>query len=119
MITTSNLPGFSRYHVLSDGTVCELLPNGSKLVMRQYPSGKGYLNVHLRNDAGERKTTQVHRLVALTYVANPFCKPQVNHLDGNKANNRADNLEWATGSENIRHAYAMGLKKYAPRRTAA
>lgn len=51
----------------------------------------------------------VHRLVALTYLDNPNKKKQVNHKDGNKANNALDNLEWMTCRENIHHSYRLGM----------
>ena len=70
----------------------------------------GYLQLRVTVD-GKRKTVVVHRLVAKAFIPNPENKPEVNHKDGNKKNNHVDNLEWATRSENIRHAVASGLRE--------
>ena len=71
--------------------------NGKKV--KPQPNGKGYLRVSIGG-----KLRFVHRLVAEKYVPNPENKPQVNHKDGNKLNNSAENLEWVTNMENRQHA---------------
>lgn len=69
----------------------------------------GYLTVWLCKNSSQ-KCMKVHRLVAQAFIPNPECKRTVNHFDGNKKNNRVENLEWATHSENIIHANNTGLR---------
>lgn len=52
----------------------------------------------------------LHRVVAELFIPNPNNLPQVNHIDGNRENNKASNLEWVTGSENSQHAYSIDLR---------
>jgi len=74
----------------------------------------GYLVVHLCHKR-KRATCLVHRLVALAFLP-PSDKSQINHKNGDKTNNRLDNLEWATPKENIQHAYAvLGRKPSQPK----
>lgn len=69
---------------------------------------RGYPAICLCVD-GKRKNLLVHRIVAETFILNPERKPCVNHLDGDRQNNKVDNLEWCTHAENMRHAHETGL----------
>ena len=68
----------------------------------------GYLVVNLTYK--NSKIYQIHRLVAEAFIPNSENKPCINHKDGNKQNNKVDNLEWCTYSENEKHAYSINLK---------
>lgn len=79
----------------------------SERILRPGPCGCGYLQVNLAKD-GVNKAAKVHRLVAEAFIPNTDNKPQVNHKNGDKADNRVENLEWVSASGNIRHAYDSG-----------
>lgn len=69
--------------------------------------GSGYLSVKL--GAGRCRTYMVHRLVASFFIPNPDNLPEVNHINGDKTDNRVENLEWVDRSANMRHAADNGL----------
>lgn len=69
---------------------------------------RGYLQFNGRVNGGN-KSIKIHTAVALCFIPNPENKRTVNHKDGNKENNKVDNLEWATYSENSLHAFRNGL----------
>lgn len=67
---------------------------------------KGYQRVILSKN-GIKSNNKIHRIVAEAFIANPENKPQVNHIDEDKTNNRVDNLEWMTNEENRNHGTAI------------
>lgn len=73
----------------------------------------GYLAVNIKLPNGKRRSIKVHRRVAMAFVKNnePDKKTWVNHIDGDKMNSKASNLEWVTPSENVIDAYKNGLIK--------
>lgn len=73
--------------------------------------GNGYKTVQLYKQNTKPSKFLVHRLVAETYIPNPLKLPEVNHINGNKLDNRVDNLEWVTSKENKQHAINRGLYK--------
>lgn len=94
------------YEVSSYGRV-----SNYRKIMKTYQINSGYHALKLIKN-GIRKSVLIHRLVAECFIPNPENKPEVNHIDGDKGNNRIDNLEWVTSSENKSHAYKTGLRIY-------
>lgn len=114
-----DIPGYEGlYQVSSLGRVRSFgryVKNRYKMIWRagktlkQGKDNKGYMTVVLC--ANKQQTKKVHRLVASAFLPNPENKPQINHINGNKQDNRTDNLEWCSQSENMLHAWATGLQK--------
>lgn len=69
----------------------------------------GYLVTDLYKD-NKQKTVMMHRVVATAFLPNEGNKETVNHIDGNKLNNKLENLEWSSFSEQNKHFYQQGLK---------
>ena len=80
-------------------------------ILSNKPQKTGYVNVKFSVD-GKRSVKLVHRLVAEAFIPNIENKPEVNHKDGNKSNNKVSNLEWVTSRENTLHGIEKGLIKY-------
>ena len=75
---------------------------GKAELMTPSENTDGYFKINLRKN-GETKTCYVHRLIAQTFIPNPENKPEINHIDEDKTNNRVDNLEWKWHKDNINH----------------
>lgn len=89
-----------RYQVSNMGRVWSIK---RQIYLKPASNGRGYLVVCLTAKNGKRKLERVHRLVALTFIPNPEGKPQVNHINEDKTDNRVSNLEWMTAKENINY----------------
>lgn len=98
--------GNLEYKVSNYGRV---IGKGRNKELKQRLNKQGYVEVTM-GDTKHRTRIRVHRLVAILFVENP--NPQlyneVNHIDRNRANPRADNLEWTTHEENIKYSYEQG-----------
>ena len=93
------------YTIDTDGKV---YTKNRQKYLKQYKDGKGYLYVLLYNKE-KKKTIKVHKLVANAFLGKSNL--QVDHIDGNKLNNKLNNLEYVTPKENIRRAWEKGLSK--------
>ena len=92
---------FTQFNSLTKNYNTKTLP---EKIMKPHEDKDGYLKLQLTRD-GEHNKFFVHRLVALAFIPNTENKPQVNHKQGNKKDNRVDMLEWNTVSENQQHAH--------------
>ena len=99
---------FDGYLISNLGNVLSLKQKHG--ILKSHPDNCGYLHIRLYK-SGKQYSRLVHRLVAEAFVENPNCYKEVNHIDENKNNNRADNLEWCTRTYNILYGKA-GKERY-------
>lgn len=97
------------YEVSDCGRVRTNSQRPGLLTLTKQASGYLYAMVELTN--GKPKNCRVNRLVAKAFIQNPNDLPEVNHIDGNKENNHASNLEWVSRSYNVKHSFDTGLKQ--------
>lgn len=101
-------PIYTHLFITEDGKVYSTKSN-KFLALCKHKSGYMIFSTRLEGRDSPAICFKVHRLVAETYLDNPNNLPQVNHIDGNKANNHVTNLEWVSVSDNAKHAYRVGL----------
>lgn len=81
-------------------------------ILTEFPKDRdGYCRCSVQKLDGTWTSQPVHRLVAKAFIVNPFNKEAVNHKDGNRSNNKVENLEWVTAKENVIHSYKYGNRK--------
>ena len=109
-----DIKGFEdRYQISSEGRVKSLArkfidrsghgQNIKERILKLKTDKDGYKVIGIKDISGKRKYFRVHRLVCEAFIPNPDNKPQVNHIDEDKSNNRICNLEWCTCTENNNH----------------
>lgn len=94
------------YQISSHGRIKSFKKNKKGYILSNRNKNGWYLNVVLTSKDNWR-SVKIHRLVAESFIPNPDNKPEVNHKDGDKQNNKVENLEWVTESENMNHAINM------------
>lgn len=112
------IKGFENYYEVSNiGNVRSLdrpstnpINKTEKGIILKHSIKRGYKCCVLQKN-GNKKHVSIHRLVAVAFIDNSKNLPQVNHKDGNKLNNNAENLEWCTAKQNINHSWNIGLSK--------
>lgn len=81
-------------------------------ILTEFPKDRdGYCKVSVQKLDGTWTSQPVHRLVAKAFIPNPDNKQAVNHIDGNRQNNRIENLEWVTPKENVIHSFKFGSRR--------
>jgi hypothetical protein len=106
------IPEFTSYECSNDGEIKTFnwKNKGIERIMKPAFDTDGYFRTALKRDSdGKICTVKYHRIVALTFIPNPSNKETVNHKNSVKTDNRVENLEWATRSENISHSYEYGI----------
>ena len=108
MLEWKKIIGYSNYEVSNTGLVRNFK---TQCIRKTRIDHKGYEILTLyKYDNGKRYMSErIHRLVAEAFIPNLDNKPQVNHINGIKNDNRLENLEWSTNSENMKHAYVNNM----------
>ena len=100
------------YEISNLGNIKSLKRKGTNgKIMCYFDNGMGYLRVKLTKN-NKSKSLLLHKIIANSFIPNPFLLKTINHKNGIKKDNRIENLEWCTQSENVIHAIKNGLRIY-------
>ncbi len=97
-----DIKGYEGLYQVSNLGRVKSFNRGKERILKPCLDRYGYFHVTLSKN-GKQKGCTIHRLVATTFIPNPNNLPQINHIDGNKTNNKIENLEWCTAQENVTH----------------
>lgn len=99
----------SKDYITPNGKVYKKIGESNLFIQAKTVINQGYEYCSICTNDGKR-TFRLHRIVAETFLPNKENKPIINHINGNKLDNRVENLEWCNNSHNQKHAYKNGLK---------
>lgn len=102
MKTYKQIPGYSNYEISDCGEVRNIK---TKRVLKKRLFRNNYYRINLIGDDNKSHTLFIHRLVAITYLENPFNLEHIDHIDRNKKNNNKENLRWSTLKDNMNNRY--------------
>lgn len=102
---------YGTYRISTYGRLAHWTKINSWNILKNTNKKRQYLSVVL-HAYGKSISSRIHRLVAQAFIPNPQNYPCVNHIDGNKQNNKVENLEWCTQKQNFEHAKCTGLWAY-------
>ena len=107
VLSVKDIEGFKGYKISNTGVVFGLKGN----IKKQYTTDRGYQVVALFSN-GKNNTKRVHRLVLETFKCPCPKGKECNHKNGNKQDNRIENLEWITHAENLSHCFKIGTRSH-------
>lgn len=123
IIKLKEIPDFAGYYASEESEIFTTLKQGCRnrydLSKRTEPrklnvryTKHGYGRVYMRREStNKREDVYIHRIIAELFIPNPNNLPEVNHLDNNRGNNKATNLEWVSRIDNLNYAMTNGNMK--------
>lgn len=123
IIKLKEIPDFAGYYASEEGEIFTTLKQGCRnrydLSKRTEPrklnvryTKHGYGRVYMRREStNKREDVYIHRIIAELFIPNPNNLPEVNHLDNDRGNNKATNLEWVSRIDNLNYAMTNGNMK--------